>query len=1146
MKNSTPDVGPSTFSFARRFGITSVILVTLGITTTVQAVDVAPITYTWTGEGTSDSLYTSENWADESAPPSSSWNSNQDIVGIFLLFGNSRRSYITYSDLYATKIEFQSNDHSYFFDNQLSTNTHIGSGGIIYNPNGSINSHLHGPVRLHASQVWNIAAGRFTIKGSITDYGVESSYDYQIEKTGAGTLVVESDSGHFSWGGGLKLTEGVVVFRSTSSSAVSSPFGTGTLTFNGGTLKAEMNDSSSSTESGISITNNIVGNGLISLITHSSLNINDADSGTNLFQLDADTTIKIQGREVYVSKDITQSPESTPRKLTLDANTALILKGSSEWTGGTHVIKGALIFLGEGNTPSIVSEPEVLNDIVIDSTGYVGIGVDNDVGGFLGEIDKTASHGTIGFDSDIQVSIDTFSSPVDLRGFNSDIRLGSATAAILTGTITPQGNDYRFGGGGGTLYVRSLLSNQSDPPVAGSNIVAASPSEAPLTVHFKNTANSISGTVQADNSAIIFGDGVPLPGTTNNFSMNASSYIGTAYNPGGSNSEIPILTFLGHFPAATLGIIGFDITSDTTSTRTVDLTGVNFSNVDISGFIGGVYLGTSSVLRDSSGGITGAGVNFTGIIGADASGIHRFAAYKGGFLDVAGSLSGSSMIIGNPDSQGSFGDIQREQRSVVLVSGNNSTTLANGVTLYGGELKVGHDTSDESVIGVDATSALGSGTISVMLVNFTLNDEEDDDDAPEPSLTVSADNIIINNPIALSTDLIVGDTRNFTLSGVISGNGEIAIGDEPDHTVNITFAGNNTHTGGININNSNTATFTHDNAVGMGELSFGGSSGGTANFETANPVIYGLSADNNSAQINLNYSGNRILTINQAEESRFRGDINASGASTIIKEGAGMFLFDSGTIYSSGIADGQGNDVALEIKNGTFVFGDNATLDSGAIKVNGGTLAVQGSRTLNNSIVVSSGRLAGFGKYGGSVSIGAGAILSPGLNGHGLIGSMEFKHLELNSGGIYEFQVQDPKNDNQNGRDQIRVSGAKTLVINATSADPFIIKVLSLNSSGAAGMLSGIDTNNGLYSWNLFSYDSLSIPGTSNIFDASLFSLDVTGFTSDIAGAFSLFNQSNNLVLGFTPVPEPSTYAMMALGLSVIGFMAWRRRRSQS
>jgi hypothetical protein len=31
-------------------------------------------------------------------------------------------------------------------------------------------------------------------------------------------------------------------------------------------------------------------------------------------------------------------------------------------------------------------------------------------------------------------------------------------------------------------------------------------------------------------------------------------------------------------------------------------------------------------------------------------------------------------------------------------------------------------------------------------------------------------------------------------------------------------------------------------------------------------------------------------------------------------------------------------------------------------------------------------------------------------------------------------------------------------------------------------------------------------------------------------------------MLNFTPVPEPSTYALMALGLGLIGWVAWRRR----
>ena len=1130
MKNSAQTVGQSTFSSARRIGIACVIFASLGIVTTLQAV--TSITYTWTGAGTSDSLYTAENWANSSAPSSGSWDSSQDITGIFLLFENSRRGYLKYTDLYATKIEFRSISQSYFFDNQTATTTHIGSGGIIYNPTSDIESRIKGPVRLHASQVWNIAAGRFNIEGEIYDNGVSSSYNNQIEKTGAGELVLESSSGHTSWGGGLKLTAGKVTFRSSSSStsSASNLFGAGTLTFNGGTLNAEYRSSSNS---GISITNNIISNGLISLSTHSTLNINKAETGTNLFRLDADTTIKLQGREVYVAKDVT---ESTTSKLTLDAGTALILNGANSWTGGTLVKSGALIFGGTNNSPTS-------GEITINSDGYAGIGVSNTVATFLGKINKTGSTGSVGFDSDIKTSIDTFSSAVDLTGFNSDMRLGSATMAILSGTITPQGTNYRFGGGGGTLYVGSMLTDQSSP-TAVRNIVASSPSEAPLTVHFTNTSNSISGTVQADNSAIIFGDGVPLPGTGTNFSMNVSSYIGTAHNPSGSLTEIPISTFLGHFPTATTGIIGFDITSATTSTRTVDLSNVNFSNVNMAGYIGGVYLGTASVLRDSSGNITGAGVNFTGTIGADASGVHRFSAFKGAALEVAGSLTGSSMIIGNPDSPGSFGSRQSQSRSTVLISGNNAGKLASGTTLYGGDLKVGQATGD-GAIGTNATNALGSGTISVMPVNFDLSDD-DNNDKPKPTLTVSADNIIINNPIALSTGLIVGDKRNFTLGGVISGTGGLSIGEDSDSTLTLTLSGNNTYTGGVSINNGSTATFTHNNAAGMSALKFDGSSSGVANFTTATPTIYGLESHNSNARVNLNFSGNRIFTINQSKGTTFNGNIYGTGSSTIVKQGTGTLQFQNGTIYSSGIADGQGNDVALEIKNGTFVFGDNSSLSGGAIKVNGGTLAVQGGRTVSNSIVVSSGRLAGFGTYSSSVSIGAGAILSPGLDGHGLTGSMTFNHLELNSGGVYEFQVRDPKSSSQDGRDHINIQGAETLVINATSAAPFTIKVLSLNSSGEAGMLSGIDTNNGIYSWTLFSFDSLSIPGTSNIFAANLFSLDVTGFTSDISGTFSLLNENNKLVLGFTPVPEPSTYAMMAVGIGMIGFMAWRRRRAQS
>jgi hypothetical protein len=77
------------------------------------------------------------------------------------------------------------------------------------------------------------------------------------------------------------------------------------------------------------------------------------------------------------------------------------------------------------------------------------------------------------------------------------------------------------------------------------------------------------------------------------------------------------------------------------------------------------------------------------------------------------------------------------------------------------------------------------------------------------------------------------------------------------------------------------------------------------------------------------------------------------------------------------------------------------------------------------------------------------------------------------------------------------------------------------------------------YSWTLLSAGTITgFTGSDqfNIDDTTFFQNSVGG------GTFSVSDVGNNLVLSFTPVPEPATWALMATGLCALCAAAWRRR----
>ncbi len=286
-----------------------------------------------------------------------------------------------------------------------------------------------------------------------------------------------------------------------------------------------------------------------------------------------------------------------------------------------------------------------------------------------------------------------------------------------------------------------------------------------------------------------------------------------------------------------------------------------------------------------------------------------------------------------------------------------------------------------------------------------------------------------------------------------------------------------------------------------------------------------VSATDSGANVILDNSLNVALTggshtISTGYATVFaNGQIGETGGSaSLVKNGSGTLILAGSNTFSGDLTVNQG------------LLTLSGSLSASGTTLNGGTILLLGGSTLPGSLTFTKGLLGGYGTVAGDTTVGTLRTVAPFYTARGDIAStLAFgAGLTLGSGGTYDWVITDAVGRPGSGWGLLAVSGP--LAISAPAA-PFSIQII--------GAPAGFD-NSRAYSWTI-----ASATGGITGFDPSAFSLNTSTFIGSLGtGSFFLSQSDNDLVLNFTPVPEPSVYALLAVGLLMLGVAGRKRRRA--
>lgn len=803
-----------------------------------------------------------------------------------------------------------------------------------------------------------------------------------------------------------------------------------------------------------------------------------------------------------------------PVSLTFTGSGISVIEGVSNYTGGTTV-QGSLVYGSAAALPASGA-------IVVNSGGYVGM-ADNTAGAFgslLATVNTSTSAGAIGFDTLPGNDPETFSENYSLAGFTSPaVSFGSATTAIVTGTLTPQNlSVYQFGHGGGTLYVDSNLVNLSTTSAV---VLNSGGDLQPLTLYLQG-ANAYYGGTSVENGFLVFDGASAVPAVGALTAAGSSAAVGASYIGYTENTGLTPAAFLARFNKTnTWGIVGFDNAGDAGNIGAIDLTGFN----------DGVFIGT-----DTSATLTGAITGTTATNGNNVANTLRFTATNSGQLAVDSTLADNgspvAVVIGVPNEPNP--------------SYSSGTVALNGTNTYTGGTTVNAAFESGPTLLLGNSAALGTGTLTITGGGIA-------------GLGAYAPGVDMPNPVDLADVEGIGATvafvgaYNFTLAGPITGDSTTAIQLYTASPLTVTLqAASPAFAGTINVLNG-TLTLGNNSATGTGTLDFPFGSQGIVEFTGAAtaPVISNLQG----LVGNLVLPDAAVLTIDTTADNGLNHGAEFDGAITGPEEGSTT----ASLVVNNSVGAGPNALIELGGQNqytgGTTVenyallaLGTDNAAGAGPVTVNtapAGGLALNSGVTFTNSLTYESGTLAGFGTFSPSnltsIAFGPNQTVAPGspvaYSSHVYPGVLTFTtDVIFDNGGTFDWLLQD--NAVAAGASSIAIGGNLSIT---ASAGGFTINLTSIAATGTVG--SAANFNAAMpSSWVL-----ATVGGSVSGFSANAFTINTANFEGGSLSPadFSVsLGGENDLMLNFTPVPEPSTDALLAGGLALAAAVGNRRRRA--